>query len=115
MGLVNSISETNEKAAEVSEKYIKSSYEYYKLKIFQQLTISASMVFKALIIGGLAVMFMLLSAIALAISIGESLENYPVGFLIVGAIFLAFSIIAFLFKDVINRMVVKKLSKNFFN
>ena len=115
MGLVESINGTNEKAAKISERYIKTSYKYYRLKLFQQLSISVSMVFKALVIGALGLMFVLLSAIALALFVGESIKNYPLGFFIIGIIFMILLITAYFFRHVITKMVLKKLSKNFFN
>tara|TARA_R110002073_G_scaffold25862_1_gene85418 strand:+ start:563 stop:910 length:348 start_codon:yes stop_codon:yes gene_type:complete len=115
MGLFDSISATNDKATDVSERYIKTSYKYFKLKIFQQLSISEGMVFKAIVIGSLAFMSVFLSAIALALYIGEIKSNYPLGFLMVGIIFLILSVIAYYFKSFINRKIVKKLSKKYFN
>lgn len=115
MGLGESISETNSKTSEVGEKYLKTSYDYYKLKIFQQLTISISMVFKAFAIGGLLLLGLCFLAIALAFSIGKSLESYSLGFIIVGVIFMILSLIAFIFRKHINNFTVKKLSKKFFN
>ncbi|SFZ89882.1 hypothetical protein SAMN05428642_101616 [Flaviramulus basaltis] len=115
MRLVDSINDTNSKAKEVGEKYLKTSYEYYKLKIFQQLTISVSLVFKAFAIGALLLLGIVFLAIALAILIGESLDNYALGFLWVGFIFLILSLIVFLFRKHLNNLIIKKLSKTFFN
>lgn len=115
MGLIDSISDTNSKAADVSEKYIKTSYKYYKLKLFQQLSISVSLVFKSLIIGGFILMCLFSSFVALALYIGESTDNYPLGFVIVSFIFLALSVLAYVLKHIINKLVIKKLSDKFFN
>jgi len=115
MSLIDSISETNAKASEVGETYLKTSYEFYKLKIFQQLTISVSMVFKAVAIGGFVLIGFWFLAIALALAIGKYLENYTLGFISVGIIFLVLSLMAFILRKHINNLVVKKLSKKFFN
>lgn len=115
MGLVDAISNTNEKAVEVSERYVKTSFKYYKLKLFQQLSISVSIVFKALIIGGLALMCILICAIGLALFIGRSTGNYPLGFFMVGLLFLILSIIAYALKHLINKWVIKKLSNKFYD
>lgn len=115
MGLIDSISATNDKAVNTGDRYLKASYKYYKLKIFQQLSISVSMVFKALIIGSLAVMFVLLLAISLALYVGEAINNYPLGFLIISIIFLVLSIIVYYLKDEVDKRIVKELSKKFFN
>lgn len=115
MGLVNSINETNEKAAEVGEIYLKKSYKYYKLKFFQQLSVSVSMVFKALIIGGFLFTFIFLASIALALQIGETTKNYPYGFFMVSLFFLVLAIIGYFLKNIVNKIIIKKLSKKFFN
>ncbi len=115
MGLIDSISSTNDKATDVGARYFKTSYKYYKLKIFQQLSISVSMVFKAIIIGGLAFLCVLLCSIALALYLGEITTNYPLGFFIVGLIFLMLSLIGYFFRSKINQKIIKKLSKKFFN
>ena len=47
MDIVDSIRETNKKATSLGEKYLKTSCEYYKLKIFQQLSISVGMFFQS--------------------------------------------------------------------
>jgi hypothetical protein len=115
MGLINAIKETNEKAAEVGEKYLESSLKYYKLKFFKQLSVSATTALKIAIIGGLALLFLIFGAIALALHIGDSINSYPLGFLITGCAFLVLSIIAYLLKNNIDRLVIRKLSKKFFN
>ncbi|ULC59881.1 hypothetical protein MBM09_02610 [Flaviramulus sp. BrNp1-15] len=115
MSLIDSVNETNSKAKEVGEKYLKTSYDYYKLKIFQQLSISVTLIFKVFAIGGLILLGLIFLAIALAILIGESTGNYTTGFLWVGFIFLVFSLIAFLLRKHLNKLVIKKLSKTFFN
>ena len=115
MSLIESINETNTKATKVGEKYLNTSFEYYKLKIFQQLTISTSMVFKTIVIGGLLLIGLSFLAIALAILIGKALESYTLGFIIVGALFICIALLAFSLRSYINNYTVKILSQKFFN
>ena len=110
-----SLGETNKKAIDTGEKYLNTSYEYYKLKIFQQLTITISMVFKAILIGSFLAIGLFFMALALALFIGEALGNFAQGFIIVGLIFLLSSFIAFLLKNRVNDFVVDLLSNKFFN
>ncbi|WP_148639228.1 hypothetical protein [Aquimarina longa] len=51
--MINAINEASSKAFDSGETYIKVSKEYYKLKIFQQLTRIFSFFSKLAIIGGL--------------------------------------------------------------
>lgn len=115
MSVIESIGETNKKATDLGEKYLETSYEYYKLKIFQQLTITISMVFKAILIGSCLAIGLGFMALAVALFIGKSLDNYTQGFLIMGAIFVVLSLIALLLKKHINDFVVAILSEKFFN
>lgn len=115
MGLIDSLSQTNDKAIDTGERYFKTSFEFYKLKAFQQLTISISLVFKALIIGGLACVCLLISATALALFIGKSITNYPLGFLMVGLLFFILSVVAYALKNQISNIIIKILSKKFFD
>jgi len=110
-----SLGETNKKAIDISEKYLNTSYEYYKLKIFQQLTITISMVFKAILIGSFLAIGLFFMALGLALFIGEALGNYTQGFIIVGLIFLFLSFMALLLKKRVNDFVVSILSEKFFN
>ena len=115
MGLGDSLNETNSKAKDVGEKYLKTSYEYYKLKIFQQLSISVSLIFKAILIGALLILGLVFLAIALAILIGKNTGDYSQGFLWVGFVFLILSLLAYILRKRLNNLITKKLSKTFFN
>ncbi|KAB1067764.1 hypothetical protein F6U93_09170 [Tamlana haliotis] len=115
MGLIDAINETNTKAVHMSERYVKESYTFHRLKIFKEITVSISLVFKLVVIGGFGLIATLLAAMGLALLIGKMIANYPLGFLIVGGLFMVVSIIAYLFRRHFNDMVVKKLSKPFFN
>jgi hypothetical protein len=53
MNIFETVNETTGKMSDAGEAYLKKTQEYYKLKLFQQLTVSISLVAKGLIIGGL--------------------------------------------------------------
>ena len=52
MSVFESLNNTTDKATDIGERYIKASHQYLRLKIFQQLTSSVSLMAKVLIIGG---------------------------------------------------------------
>jgi len=114
MSVFESISDASTKAVDKSELYLKKSHEFYKLKIFQQLSISISMVFKAVAIGGALIIGVTFMAIAMAFYIGALLDNYALGFIIVGSLFVITAFILFLMRKFINTLVIQKLSKSFF-
>ncbi len=115
MGLLDSVNETNSQAAKVGEKYLKTSYKYYKLKIFEQLTTSIGMVMKIMLIGGLTLIGLSFLAVALALSIGKAIGNVTLGFVSVGILFFVLSLILFLLRKHINDFIIRKLSKKFFS
>ncbi|MDX1270586.1 phage holin family protein [Bizionia paragorgiae] len=114
MSVFDSINETSNNAIDAGERYLKSSHEYYRLKIFQQLSVSLSLVFKTVIIAGLTVVGLTFVAIALAFFIGSMVDNYALGFVIVGALFFILAVLCFLFRKHINNLVVSNLSDKFF-
>ncbi|OBQ55889.1 hypothetical protein JJL45_06355 [Tamlana sp. s12] len=115
MGLIDAINETNNKAVNLGGRYAESSYKYYRLKVFKHFSMSVSLMLKVLFIGCLCGIFAILSAVSLALYIGEVIESYPLGFIIVALGFMVLSILAFLFRRVINHLVVRKLSEFFFD
>ncbi|MGB1314291.1 phage holin family protein [Bizionia paragorgiae] len=114
MSVFDSINETSNNAIDAGERYLKSSHEYYRLKIFQQLSVSLSLVFKTVIIAGLTVVGLTFVAIALAFFIGSMVDNYALGFVIVGALFFILAVLCFLLRKHINNLVVSNLSDKFF-
>lgn len=115
MSLIDSISETNDQALKVGEKYLETSYKYYKLKIFEQLTISIGIVMKIFLIGGFILIGASFVAVALALAIGEALNNLTLGFVSVGVLFFILSVILFQWRKHINNFIIKRLSKKFFS
>ena len=115
MGIIDSINETNKKAAEVGEEFLNKSYDYYRLKIFQQITISVSMVFKVLAIGSILLFGLVFLSIAAAFKISDIVNSHAIGFALVGGIYIIISLIIFLLRKHINNTIIKSLSKPFFS
>ena len=115
MNIFESLNDTASKMADAGETYVEKSQAYFKLKIFQQLTVSISMVAKALVIGGLLAFGLLFLAFALALAIGEWLGDLALGYLIVAGVFLITTGLLYLKRAVINKMIIKSLSSKFFD
>ncbi|MCX7547231.1 hypothetical protein OS188_04615 [Xanthomarina sp. F1114] len=115
MNLFNSIGETTDKAADIGETYFKSSHQYLKLKIFQQLTLSVSMVTKLVVISAFLFLGIIFCAVAAALAIGDALENPLLGFLIVGVFFMLIAILIYVGRGAINRIVIQKIGDKFFS
>ncbi|MEO6347569.1 MAG: hypothetical protein ABIO60_06625 [Aquaticitalea sp.] len=113
--IFESINNTSDKAVDIGEKFLKDTQEYYKLKIFQQLTVTVSLVAKVLIIGGLLFIGLIFLAIAAALALGGYLDNVALGYVIVAAFFLMIAFALYLMRSVINHKIIEKLSPKFFN
>ncbi len=113
--IFESISNTSDKAGDIGEKYLKDTRDYYRLKIFQQLTLSVGMVAKALVIGGLLFIGLIFLSVALALAIGNYFDNVAIGYLIVAAIFLILALLLYYKRAVIGRQIIVKMSPKFFN
>jgi uncharacterized protein YqhQ len=115
MGVIDSLNETSNKAIDVGEVYYKKTQEYYRLKVFQQLTMTTGMLLKMAVIGGLAFLALIFITVAGVVFLANILESMVGACLIAGALFIVLLILAYIFRGKIDNMLVKKLSVKFFN
>jgi hypothetical protein len=115
MGIIDSLNDTSNKAIDVGEVYYKKTQEYYKLKVFQQLTMTTGMLLKMAVIGGLGFLALIFLTVAGIIYLGNILESMVIACLIAGAVFVIFVIIAYIMRKSIDNILVRKLSIKFFN
>lgn len=113
--IFKSINNTSDKAVDIGEKYIQDTKDYYKLKIFEQLSVTVSLVAKVLIIGGLLFIGLIFLAFAGAIGLGQLLENMALGYVIVAAVFMIIGLIVYMTRASINGKIIAKLLPKFFN
>ncbi|MBA6152638.1 phage holin family protein [Gelidibacter maritimus] len=114
MNIFESINNTSNKATDIGERYVDKSFEYFKLKIFQQLTYTISMAGKALIIGAVLFIGLILLAIAGAIAIGAALGNVALGYLIVGVLFFVIAFIIYKVRYIIDAKIISKIQVKLF-
>ncbi|MCH3881756.1 MULTISPECIES: hypothetical protein [Tenacibaculum] len=115
MSIIDNISEAADKGTETSKEFVSKSYEYSRLKVFQLATLSMSMVVKLFVIGSLislGFVFLLFSA---AIALGSYFKNIALGYLTVGLFMLLLSLLIYLFRKSIDKKVIIKMSKIFFD
>ncbi|MDG5492930.1 hypothetical protein [Psychroserpens sp. SPM9] len=115
MTVFESLNNTTDKATDTAEKYVKTSQQYFKLKVFQQLTISLSLIIKLSIIGGLITLALIFMAVAGAIEIGKALDSLPLGYAIVGLVFIVFAVLVYYSRKAIDQKIIKVLSDKFFD
>ena len=75
MGIIDSLNDTSNKAVDVGETYYKKTQEYYRLKVFQQLTMTTGMLLKIAVIGGLAFLALIFLTVAGILFLGNKLED----------------------------------------
>ena len=110
------LKEHTEDIQKQAKEYIENSVAYYKLWGFKVAMQSTTMMLKFALIAMSLMMVLLFCSVAAAFAIGQALESYALGFLIVGGIYLALTGLLFLIKDIIvEGPILEKFSKIFFN
>ncbi|WP_298486935.1 hypothetical protein [uncultured Maribacter sp.] len=115
MGVFNSLNQTSKKAIDYSEEYVQKTQEYYTLKVFQQLAITTSLFCKIAIIGSLAFLSITLLVVAGTLALGSLIGNMVYACLIIALSLLIICAIIYRFREKINRLVITKLTKQFFD
>lgn len=115
MTIFESINNTTDKAGETAEKYVKTSKEYLRLKVFQQLTIMVSWIVKSAIIGGCIALAVIFLAVAGAIALGEAVGNMPLGYVLIALIFIILTIVVYNLKRKIDKKIIQTISAKFFD
>jgi hypothetical protein len=110
--LTNSINDLNENIRALSY----STSEYYKLNLYKKIIRGAIFLVNMMLIGFVCLIALLFLSIAIALSVGEALNDPSVGFYIVGAFYaLIFGFIWIFGKKYIRKFILIKSSRTFFN
>ncbi|MGJ8549202.1 hypothetical protein [Winogradskyella wichelsiae] len=115
MSVFEDINRTTDKASNIGERYVRASHQYFKLKLFQQLTLSLSMVAKVMVIGAFIFGGLVFVSIAGAIELSHAVDSYALGFLLIGAIYLVLAMFIYLLRAKFNAYIIKKTGHKFFN
>ncbi|GAB5472247.1 MAG: hypothetical protein Mars2KO_03460 [Maribacter sp.] len=115
MGVFDSLNQTSHKAVEIGEQYIQKSQEYYKLKVFQQLTTIIGMFCKIAIVGSLALIGLTLVLVAGILALGNFLGNMVHACLIVAAVIFLVSTLVYKLRTKIDTLIIKKTAKQYFD
>ena len=115
MSIFESIDKSTTKGVKSGEDYIKCTEAYYKLKVFQQLSLSFSLLIKLALIGVFIFLGLIFLAIAAAIALGNSIGSISLGILIVGLTLILFGFIPYALRKRIDKTILIKFSKSFFD
>lgn len=100
--------------ANLLEEYTQKEYEYLSLKLFYQVGALSTYIAQKIIIGLFAMIALIFISIALAIWIGQILDNFALGFLMVGGGYIIIALITFLRRKHIETFIVRKMSAKYF-
>lgn len=101
---------------EETKALINSNVAYFKLWGFKVAMKSTTIVLKFLLIMLFATLFILFASLALALVIGNAMDNYVCGFLIVAGFYLLLAIfVSFIKPKVVEGKILRKFSEIFFN
>lgn len=110
------LKENTENIQEQMQSFLESNVAYYKLRGFKVAMKLTTMILKFTLIFLCFGMVLLFCSIAGALTIGKSLDNYALGFLIVGGIYLVTTGLLFTIRGkFFEGSVLEKFSEIFFN
>lgn len=98
------------------QSYIKKSFDYYKLDFYKKTTKVMITAIRLLLISSVALLVLLFVSIAVAVLVGEAMENLSYGFFIVGGFYLLIMLLIVIFgRKALEKFVLSGTSKIFFN
>ncbi|WP_158841058.1 hypothetical protein [Polaribacter sp. L3A8] len=115
MSIFDNFKNSADKGADVGKEFVSKTFEHAKLKTFQITTLTVSMIVKLFFIGSLTVLGFVFLAVSSAIALGDYLENIALGYLFVGLFFLVISLLIYLFRKYLDKKVIYKIAKIFFD
>ena len=101
---------------ENAKAYVENSIAYYKLWGFKVAMKSTTLILKFILIAICMMIVLLFLSVAAALAIGDLLDSYVLGFLIVAGVYLVLAILLFMVKDkIVEGPILEKFSEIFFN
>lgn len=99
-----------------TQDYIESSISYHKLDLFKKVMKGLVSSSYYIILGFFFLVALIFLSVAMAIYLGNVLDNIALGYLIIGVFYIFLMIILSLFlKKTLEKILVKKASTQFFN
>jgi len=110
------LNENTERFHADAKSFLENTVAYYKLKVFKLAMQSITLIFKMLLVGLCLSVCLLFGSLAAAFAIGEALNNDSLGFLIVGGMYLLFTLLIYAFRrQLVEGPILRMFSKIFFN
>ena len=115
MGVIDSLEQTSGEAISSGEEWLKASKRYYELRVFKQLALGATSLFKLFTIGSVILLGFLFLTISVALWLGDYFGSLVHGFLITGGGIMFTALILFLSRKGFEKRIIKQLSKTYFD
>lgn len=115
MNVFDSINKSASTVLDNSKTYVEVSEKYFKLKIFQQLTRTFSYLSKLAIIGSLLLLAFIFLLVASVLWLGEILDSYSLSCFFVAIFLFVMTGMSYLLRKSIDKKVIKKIGKEFFD
>lgn len=112
------LEEIRENLSEVDSdirSYLENTGEYYKLQGFKIGMRTMTSFAKMLMLGYLVLLALLMLSFAAAYGLGRWLENTFLGFLWVGLFYIFIGIIFYIFRDKMDKPMLRKFSKYYYD
>ena len=114
--MLEQLKDNVEDIQENTKAYIESNIAYYKLWGFKVAMKSTTLILKFALIAICLIIVLLFMSVAAAIAIGDLMESYVVGFLIVAGVYFVLALFLFSIKDkIVEGTILEKFSEIFFN
>lgn len=112
MSSIKNIGKVTTESIDNSQEYVRHSWEYYKLKLFMHTAELSIGSVKLAFFSILGIMAVALFSIALAIYLGNVLENRALGYVLTGVLYIVLMFVVYaLFKKKVEKRIIQKLSK----
>lgn len=97
------------------KSYLEHSEEYLKLRTFKVFVKSVTSMAHAVLIGLAFFLAFFFLSIAASLALGSVFGKPVYGYLIVGTFYVILSILLFIFRDKIDKPIIRTFSKHFFD
>lgn len=94
--------------------YLKNSDEYIRLKVFKVLIRNIITFTQILLVGGVFLIALLMISLAASFGIGRAMDSLFYGFFIVGLFYIIFGMICYVFREKLNKPLIRRFSRYYF-
>lgn len=115
MNIFESLNSTSDHAVDLGEVYYRKTQEYYKLKIFQQLSTTTGMFLKIALIGIFLFLGLTLTVVSGTLALGQYIDSTALACLLISTVLFLMGLLIFRYRSKIDALVVRKMSKQFFD